>query len=246
MEGYGQYCPLAKGAEVFAERWTPLILRELLRGSTTFNDLHRGVPRMSRSLLSSRLKKLEACGVLTRRRRDNGIQYGLMRAGQEFGPMVTQLGTWAQRWFRSTFAAGELDVGVLMWDMRCTVDPKALPSIRTTVQFIFTDLPASSRSWWLVNEAGEVDLCPVDPGDEAALQIRTTLRVMTRVWMGDLSIGAAQRSGQLTVLGPRDLKRCLESWLALSPYAPIADARHAPPMRVDQRELPTKGVWSNP
>lgn len=246
MEGYGQYCPLAKGAEVFAERWTPLILRELLRGSTTFNDLHRGVPRMSRSLLSSRLKKLEACGVLTRRRRDNGIQYGLMRARQEFGPMVTQLGTWAQRWFRSTFAAGELDVGVLMWDMRCTVDPKALPSIRTTVQFIFTDLPASSRSWWLVNEAGEVDLCPVDPGDEAALQIRTTLRAMTRVWMGDLSIGAAQRSGQLTALGPRDLKRCLESWLGLSPYAPIADARHAPPMRVDQRELPAKGVWSNP
>ena len=201
---------------------------------------------MSRSLLSSRLKKLEACGVLKRRPRDNGIQYGLTRAGQEFGPVVTQLGTWAQRWFRSTFAAGELDVGVLMWDMRCTVDPKALPSIRTTVQFIFTDLPASSRSWWLVNEAGEVDLCPVDPGDEAALQIRTTLRAMTRVWMGDLSIGAAQRSGQLTVLGPRDLKRCLESWLGLSPYAPIADSRHAPPMRVDPRQLPAKGVWSNP
>jgi hypothetical protein len=115
-----------------------------------------------------------------------------------------------------------------MWDMRCTVDPKALPPIRTTVQFIFTDLPAGSRSWWLVNEAGEVDLCPVDPGDEAALQIRTTLRAMTRVWMGDLSMSAAQRSGQLTVLGPRELQRCLDSWLGLSPYAPIADARRAP------------------
>jgi DNA-binding HxlR family transcriptional regulator len=228
MEGYGQYCPLAKGAEVFAERWTPLILRELLRGSTTFNDLHRGVPRMSRSLLSSRLKKLEACGVLKRRPRDGGIQYDLTRAGEELGPVVTQLGTWAQRWFRSTFVAGELDVGVLMWDIRCTVDANALPSIRTTVQFIFTDLPVSSRSWWLVNEAGEVDLCPVDPGDEAALQIRTTLRAMTRVWMGDLSMGAAQRSGQLTVLGPRELQRCLDSWLGLSPYAPIADARRDP------------------
>ena len=92
MDSYGQYCPLAKGAEVFAERWTPLILRELLRGSTTFNDLHRGVPRMSRTLLSRRLKKLEACGVIERHPGSRGIQYGLTRAGQEFGPVVTELG----------------------------------------------------------------------------------------------------------------------------------------------------------
>jgi DNA-binding HxlR family transcriptional regulator len=225
MDGYGQYCPLAKGAEVFAERWTPLILRELLRGSTTFNDLHRGVPRMSRSLLSSRLKKLEACGIIQRGPGSSGFQYGLTRAGQELGPVVTELGTWAQRWYRSTFKAGELDAGLLMWDIRCTVDVKALPSIRTIVQFLFTDLPATSRSWWLVNEGGEVDLCPVDPGDEAALQIRTTLRAMTRVWMGGLSVTAAQRSGQLAILGPRDLRRRLNGWLQLSPYAPIADAR---------------------
>jgi DNA-binding HxlR family transcriptional regulator len=231
MDGYGQYCPLAKGAEVFAERWTPLILRELLRGSTTFNELHRGVPRMSRTLLSRRLKKLEACGVIERHPASRGIQYGLTRAGQEFGPVVIELGTWAQRWFRSTFNAGELDVGVLMWDIRCTVDANALPSIRTIVQFLFTDLPAGSRSWWLVNEDGEVDLCPVNPGDEAALQIRTTLRAMTRVWMGDLSVGAAQRSRQFTILGPRDLKRRLDSWLRLSPYAPIADARCVPRFR---------------
>jgi DNA-binding HxlR family transcriptional regulator len=92
MEGYGQYCPLAKGAEVFAERWTPLILRELLRGSTTFNDLHRGVPTMSRTLLSSRLRKLAACGVLERRLRRGGAHYDLTPAGRELGPVVTQLG----------------------------------------------------------------------------------------------------------------------------------------------------------
>jgi DNA-binding HxlR family transcriptional regulator len=166
MESYGQYCPLAKGAEVFAERWTPLILRELLRGSTTFNDLHRGVPSMSRSLLSSRLKKLEACGVLVRRVRSTGTHYELTPAGLELGSVVTQLGTWAQRWYRSTFTGAELDVGVLMWDIRCTVDAKALPPIRTVVQFIFSDLRVNSRAWWLVNEDGEVDLCPVDPGDD--------------------------------------------------------------------------------
>ncbi|MDP9011364.1 MAG: helix-turn-helix transcriptional regulator [Pseudomonadota bacterium] len=226
MESYGQYCPLAKGAEVFAERWTPLILRELLRGSTTFNDLHRGVPSMSRSLLSSRLKKLEACGVL-QRRVSTGTHYELTPAGQELGSVVTQLGTWAQRWYRSTFTGAELDVGVLMWDIRCTVNAKALPAIRTVVQFIFSDLRASSRAWWLVNEDGEVDLCPVDPGDNPKLQICTTLRTMTRVWMGDLSIDTVLRSGALTIVGSRDLRRCFGGWLRLSPYAPVADARRA-------------------
>jgi DNA-binding HxlR family transcriptional regulator len=229
MEGYGQYCPLAKGAEVFAERWTPLILRELLRGSTTFNDLHRGVPRMSRSLLSSRLRKLEACGVLRRSSRSSGVHYELTTAGREFAGVVRALGTWAQRWFRSSFTGDELDAGVLMWDIRSTVDARMLPPVRNVVQFVFTDQPASSRYWWLVNEDGDVDLCPLDPGDEAALELRTTLRTMTRVWMGDLAIGAAQRSGALTVLGPHDLRRCLVSWLRLSPYASVADARRASP-----------------
>jgi DNA-binding HxlR family transcriptional regulator len=224
MNGYGQYCPLAKGAEVFAERWTPLILRELLRGSTSFNDLHRGVPRMSRSLLSSRLRKLETCGVLARRVSDGGGHYELTRAGAELGPVVTQLGSWAQRWFRSAFNAEELDAGVLMWDMRCTVDAAALPKVRTVVQFVFTELPLKHRSWWLVNEGGEVDLCPIDPGDVAALEIRTTLQIMTRIWMGDLSIAAAQRAGELVIAGPAELKRCVRDWLRLSPYAAITAA----------------------
>jgi hypothetical protein len=124
-----------------------------------------------------------------------------------------------------------------MWDMRCTVDANVLSAIRTIVQFVFTDLPASSRTWWLVNENGDVDLCPIDLGGEPALQVRTTLRVMTRVWMGDLAIGPAQRSGQLTVLGPRDLRRFFGSWLRLSPYAPVANARRAPPrMRRDKSD----------
>ena len=227
-EGYGQYCPLAKGAEVFAERWTPLILRELLRGSTTFNDLHRGVPRMSRSLLSSRLRKLESCGVVKRSKRANLTGYHLTPAGQELGAVVSELGTWAQRWFRSTFREHELDVGVLMWDMRCTVDAGALPSARSVVQFTFTDQSASSRYWWLVNDEGNVDLCPVNPGEEAALEVRTTLRVMTRVWMGDLPIYAALSSGQLKVYGSGQLKRCLVKWLRLSPYAPVREARRTP------------------
>ena len=225
MEGYGQYCPLAKGAEVFAERWTPLILRELLRGSTAFNQLHRGVPRMSRSLLSSRLRKLESCGVIERSLGADGIHYDLTTAGKELGPVVSQLGTWAQRWYRSTFKGEELDAGVLMWDIRCTVDAGALPGVRSVVQFTFADQSGGSRCWWLVNDEGSVDLCPVDPGDEAALEVRTTLRVMTRVWTGDLPIDNALSSGQLKVYGSDRLKRCLIKWLRLSPYAPVTNAR---------------------
>jgi DNA-binding HxlR family transcriptional regulator len=224
-EGYGQYCPLAKGAEVFAERWTPLILRELLRGSTTFNDLHRGVPRMSRSLLSSRLRRLESCGVVKRSERANHTDYHLTPAGRELGAVVSQLGTWAQRWFRSTFSDDELDVGALLWDIRCTVDVGALPSAQSIVQFTFTDQSRASRRWWLVNDEGTVDLCPVDPGKEAALEVRTTLRVMTRVWMGDLQIDTALSSGQLKIYGPDQSKRCFLKWLRLSPYAPVGDAR---------------------
>jgi len=151
----------------------------------------------------------------------------LTTAGRELARVVRELGTWAQRWFRSTFTGDELDAGVLMWDIRSTVDPAALPAVRNVVKFTFTDQPARSRNWWLVHEEGSADLCPLDPGDEAALEIHTTLRVMTRIWMGDLSVAEAQRSGRFKSYGSRDLSRCLLRWLRLSPYAPVADARSA-------------------
>jgi DNA-binding HxlR family transcriptional regulator len=122
MKGYGQFCPVAKGAEVFAERWTPLVLRELLCGSTHFSDLHRGVPLMSRSLLSLRLKQLEQIGVVERKHGPQGPQYHLTQAGREFAPIVRQLGEWGQRWFRSRYVRDELDVTLLMWDMRRCIE----------------------------------------------------------------------------------------------------------------------------
>lgn len=224
MQGYGQYCPLAKGAEVFAERWTPLIIRELLRGSRSFNDIHRGVPRMSRTLLSSRLGKLETCGVIERLAIDGGREYHLTQAGQELAPVVTQLGTWAQRWFRSRYDSSELDIGVLMWDMRCSIDVHAFPEARVAVQFVFTDVSPKVRNWWLVCERGEVDLCPEDPGIEVGLFVRTTQLTMTRVWMGDLTLDSAIRGAHFLVTGTPSLKGRFEQWLHLSPYAGIADA----------------------
>jgi DNA-binding HxlR family transcriptional regulator len=227
MNGYGQYCPVAKGAEVFAERWTPLVLRELLRGSTRFNDLHRGVPLMSRTLLSQRLKKLEIIGVITRRPGTQGMEYHLTPAGHEFAPVVRQLGEWAQKWFRTTFDRNELDVGVLMWDISKSVQTRALGAKPVLLRFDFPDLPATRRTWWFVNEAGEVDLCPTDPGGEVDLFVTTPLETMTRVWMGERPVAAAIASGEMKVTGTRELRHRFREWLGASAFAGIRNARTA-------------------
>jgi DNA-binding HxlR family transcriptional regulator len=225
MRGYGQFCPVAKGAEVFAERWTPLVLRELLCGSTHFSDLHRGVPLMSRSLLSLRLKQLEQIDVVERKQGPHGPEYHLTQAGREFAPMIRQLGEWGQRWFRSKFGREELDVTLLMWDMRRCIKAHEFPPGRICVRFGFTDLPASKRSWWLVSDGEEIDLCPADPGFEVGLYVTTDLHTMTRVFMGDLAMKSAIASGRIELDGTRELRQRLERWLGLSGFAGIGDAR---------------------
>ena len=225
MRGYGQFCPVAKGAEIFAERWTPLVLRELLCGSVHFSDLHRGVPLMSRSLLSLRLKQLEETGVVKRKQGQQGPEYHLTQAGKEFAPIIQKLGEWGHRWFRPKFGRDELDVTLLMWDMRRCVKPSAFPSGRFSVQFDFFDQPVSKRNWWLVSDGKEVDLCLTDPGFEVGLYVATDLRTMTRVWMGDLSVNTAVGSGAIELDGSRDLRQRFERWLGLSGFAEIRDAR---------------------
>jgi DNA-binding HxlR family transcriptional regulator len=225
MRGYGQFCPVAKGAEVFAERWTPLVLRELLSGSTHFSDLHRGVPLMSRSLLSLRLKQLQETGVVERKEGSQGPEYHLTQAGQEFAPIVRQLGEWGQRWFRPKFSRDELDVRLLMWEMRRSIKANAFPSGRISVRFDFSDQPASKRNWWLVSDGEEVDLCPTDPGYDVGLYVATDLRTMTRVFTGDLLMKAAIGAGHIELDGSRELCQRFERWLGLSGFAEIEDAR---------------------
>lgn len=225
MRGYGQFCPVAKGAEVFAERWTPLVLRELLCGSTHFSDLHRGVPLMSRTLLSLRLKQLEAIGVVKRKMGARGPEYHLTEAGKEFAPIVENLGEWGQRWFRSKLGKEELDVTLLMWDMRRNVKPDAFPPQRTSVEFNFSDQPASKRMWWLVNDRDEVDLCATNPGFEVALFVTTNLRTMCRVWLGDLPVKGAINSGHIELDGAREMRQRFERWLGLSGFAGIKEGK---------------------
>jgi DNA-binding HxlR family transcriptional regulator len=214
MRGYGQFCPVARGAEVFAERWTPLVLRELLCGSTHFNDLHRGVPPMSRTLLKHRLRQLEEIGVVMRKLGSRGPEYHLTQAGRDFAPVVEHLGAWAQRWFRSTFHDDQLDLGLLLWDLRRNVPPDALLPGRISLQFDFNGQPKAKRTWWLVCEGGDVDICPTDPGFEVSLYVVTDLRTLTRVWMGDIPVRTAIASGAIELSGSREIRRRFERWLA--------------------------------
>jgi DNA-binding HxlR family transcriptional regulator len=229
MKGYGQFCPIAKASEILAERWTFLVLRELILGSSRFNDLRRGVPLMSSSLLSQRLKFLEREGVVGRRpaQAGSGLEYHLTAAGRELEPVIIQLGEWGARWVRSRLGAEDLDVALLIWDMHRNVRPEHSPARRVVVAFEFTDVPQSKRRWWLVSDGKAADLCVTDPGFEVDLLLISDLRTMTAIWVGDLSLTAALNSGALETEGPVELRRRLEAWLALSLLASIKSMRPA-------------------
>jgi DNA-binding HxlR family transcriptional regulator len=231
MSGYGQFCPIAKAAQILAERWTPLVLRELICGSTRFNDLRRGVPLMSSSLLSQRLKFLEQEGVIERRQAaaGRGFEYHLTDAGRELEPLIMMMGEWGARWVRSRLEPEDRVVTLLMWDMHRTVRPEHFPAHRVVVGFEFTDVPRNKRRWWLVSEGDAADLCVTDPGYDIDLLILADLRTMTAIWTGDVSLQAALNSGALEAHGPVELRRRLSAWLgSLSAFAPIKDMRPAP------------------
>lgn len=223
MKGYGQFCPVSKAAEILNERWTLLIIRELLCGSRRFNDLRRGVPLMSTSLLSQRLKALQEYGVVERRSVDNGRggEYFLTTAGRELQSIVMSFGEWGQRWVRSQIHEEDLDAGLLMWDMRRTIDAAAFPPGRVAVEFSFPDTPETESSWWLVVEDGEVELCLEDPGIPIDLYIVTGLETMTRIWMGDMSLAEARQHDLIELQGSRAVIQALPRWLTRSLFAAV-------------------------
>lgn len=219
---YGQFCPVAKACEVFAERWTPLILREMFMGSRRFSQIHRGVPKMSRSLLSKRLQEIERAGVIERIDSGAGYdEYRLTPAGEELRPIVVQLGNWGKQWTRGEMNPGDLDLGLLMWDMRRRIDHQQLPEHQIVVQFQYHDAPKTRRRWWLILNRDESDLCLIDPGLEPDLTVTTDTRTMTSIWMGDLSYGSALQSHELEIEGPRELRNRLPTWLRLSLFANV-------------------------
>ena len=218
--GYGQFCPVSMASEILCSRWTTLVVREMLCGSTRFNDLRRGVPKMSPALLSKRLKELERAGVIRTERQPNGLaEYRLSEAGEELRPIIMGLGNWAQHWMESRLSLKNLDPSLLMWDMRRSLDLHLLPSRRCTIQFLYPELSMAQKSWWLVVDAGKVDLCNFDPGYELDLLVRTSLRVMTAIWMGLTTVKREAEGGNLNVSGDPALAQTIQQWLGLSAFA---------------------------
>lgn len=219
--GYKQFCPIAMAAEVLCTRWTMVLLRELVAGSTRFNDLRRGLPKISPTLLSLRLKELEAAGIIERRelKSEKGVfEYHMTEAGKDLRPVVEAMGFWGQKWIEARLTLKNLDPSLLMWDMRRNLDPSPLPDRRTVIQFLYHELPVSKRHWWLVIEPrGAVDLCWSDPGFDVDLYVSTDLHTMTAIWMGLTTVEKEGKKVALT--GARDIASKMQTWLGLSPFA---------------------------
>ncbi len=225
MRGYGQFCPIAKASEVLGERWTHLIIRELIAGGESFGELRKGLPLISPSLLSARLKTLESAGVVERATTDSAVRYKLTQAGEELKPIIMQLGVWGHRWVRSDLSKEDLDPSLLMWDIHRNLDAAFFGAEQTVLLFEFSDYTSKLRRWWLVIRNGDVDVCLKDPGHDVDLHLFTDVKTLTAVWMGDSSLGQALRSERLSVTGATHLKRGLSSWLGTNYFADIKPAR---------------------
>lgn len=216
---YGQFCPVAMAAEIVCTRWTALVLRELLCGSKRFNDLRRGVPRMSPTLLSKRLKELAHAGIIEARRTNEGIEYHLTTAGEDLREVVMALGFWGQRWVETEQSLDKLDPSLLMWDMRRHLDPTPMPPSRCTIRFHYPELPAARQHYWLVVEGRDVDVCSTDPGYEVDLYVECSLRTMTAIWMGLTNVRSEIEERRLQLDGDTHIATSMQQWLGLSPFA---------------------------
>ncbi|HEY3713233.1 MAG TPA: helix-turn-helix domain-containing protein [Jatrophihabitantaceae bacterium] len=234
---YGQFCPVAKAMELLDERWTLLVVRELMLGSRHFNALRRGLPRMSPALLSKRLHTLVRAGVVDRSHEGNRITYQLSPAGKELEPIVEALGCWGIRWIPD-IGDEDLDPHLLLWDIHRNIDRNEVPDGRTVLHFVFTDLTLAARHWWIVITTDGVDVCDVDPGFEVRVTVEAGLRTLTLVWRGDLGWADAIRSGDMALHGETDARRALPRWLMLSPLAPTPRPE---PGDAEGRSLATAG-----
>lgn len=226
MKSYGQFCPVAKAAEIFCERWNALIVRDLAAGPRRFSDLQRGVPLMSPSLLSSRLKWLMEEGVVARQSTDRkNPGYALTEAGRDFVPLVEALGIWGQRWTRRELREHEIDVGLLVWSLESSSNPNAFGANRCLVRLELTDQSDAKRLWWFLNHEGRCELCLEDPGGDVNLYLACTLHDAIYIIRGDVSPAMAIDTGRLEVIGDEWAREALVDWLNLSPLTKVASRR---------------------
>ena len=222
MKKYGQFCPVAKSSEILGDSWSLLIIRELLLGSSRFSQLQKGLPRISPTVLNTRLKELEANGVILKRQlgRQKGHDYRLTPAGKELSSVIESLAIWGMRWARDEMEDDDLDVTFLMFDIQRNIVVNELPAGENVLCFQFRDLKEFGQ-WWLICNESEVDLCYEDPGKEAHAYISALSRDMIDIWMGDINLSEALNNGQLKLVGDEVIRKRFRRWFPLSSAAGI-------------------------
>jgi DNA-binding HxlR family transcriptional regulator len=222
MSGYGQFCPVAKATEIVGEKWTLLVLRELLLGTTRFNDFQRAMSRMSPTLLAKRLRHLEKVGIVIRKKLSGqrGYEYRLTAAGKELAPLVEVLAVWGMRWARNQLTDDELDVEFLMQELRRRLQTRHLPDGETVICLIFDEL-TKHKTWWLLVNGDAVDLCTEDPGKDVDLYINSNVRTIVEVWEGDLDMRKALRNGSVKAHGLRHLILTMPDWFGVCLYKEV-------------------------
>jgi DNA-binding HxlR family transcriptional regulator len=216
--GYGQFCPIAKASEIFATRWTPLVLRELIAGASSFNDIHRGVPLMSRTLLSKRLLQLEQEGIIDKTESGTHPEYRLTTIGDDFRGLISGLAQWGLRHARGRLEASDLDPGLYMWKLRTHIDRQTLPSKRVLLRFEFTGVPknrTSLRLMWLVLDRSAIDVCVKDPGFPVDLTIRGEIAALVAIFLRHANW--TDKIGKSVSLdGNRAIAREVPKWLSFN------------------------------
>jgi DNA-binding HxlR family transcriptional regulator len=220
---YGQFCPIAKAAEVLGERWTLLIIRELILGSTRFNELQRTLSQISPSLLTKRLVQLQDYGLIIKKEipAQRRSEYHLTAAGKELQPIVLGLGEWGSRWARGQMDDDDLDVELLMVDLQRRIDTDALPGGQQVFRFTFDGLKTYPHWWIVIDAGGERELCVDNPGKPVDVTIATDLRTMTEIWAGDTTFRQAKAAGKFRITGNSVLIRTLSAWLRSGMFSAV-------------------------
>jgi DNA-binding HxlR family transcriptional regulator len=239
---YGQFCPLSIAAELLCQRWTLLVVSRVLGGCTRFNDIHRGLPRMSTSLLSQRLTELQDAGILESRKAKSGPgrEYSVTEAGKELAPLIDQMAVWGHRWARD-MELEDLDPAFLVWSLHLSIDRAAMPSGRTVVEFDLKGGPEGSQRFWLVSQDGAVEMCLKDPGLDVDLAVTSDLWVFVDSWRGFRDLETEIRARRIRVLGPRSLVAQFPTWLRRSAQAPHARRRPGRERRQSERTRARRG-----
>ena len=222
---YGQFCPIAKASEIIGEKWTILIIREILMGCTRFSDLLRGLGTISPTLLTRRLSDLEARGMIIKKKIQGrrGYEYFPTESCNELKPILLSIGDWGMRWARSNLVAKDYDVELLMLYLQRSILPEKLPGAETVIRFAFTDM-TEKANWWIIIRHGDVDICDQDPGKDVDVFFTTTVRVMVDIWTGRTTYRKAVANDNLSIIGPVGLTRNVTDWMSNSIFTDLPSA----------------------